>query len=55
MRSARTNITGRIGLIESGTGLIVGEAELTGCSERPVSKQKDLIQRVKLICLNIFM
>lgn len=31
MRSTRTNIRGKIGLIESGTGLIVGEANLIGC------------------------
>lgn len=30
MRSTKTTITGRIGLIEAGTGLIVGEATLTG-------------------------
>ena len=28
MRSMKTNIRGRIGLIEAGSGLIVGEAEL---------------------------
>lgn len=33
MRSRPTNIRGRIGLIEQGTGLIVGEAELTDCME----------------------
>lgn len=44
MRSTRTNITGKIGLIESGTGLIVGEAELIGCSESPVPKDKDLVK-----------
>ena len=30
MRSKPTRIRGRIGLIEQGSGLIVGEAELTG-------------------------
>jgi len=48
MRSARTKITGNIGLIESGTGLIVGECELTGCSERPIPKHKDLIKYHKI-------
>jgi hypothetical protein len=48
MRSTRTNVTGKIGLIESGTGLIVGEAELIGCSERPVPKHKDLIKYHKV-------
>lgn len=28
MRSARTNIRGRVGMIEQGTGLIVGEVDL---------------------------
>ncbi len=36
MRSTRTNITGKIGLIESGTGLIVGEAKLLGCFHMPI-------------------
>jgi len=31
MRSRPTNIRGRIGIIEQGTGLIVGEAELIDC------------------------
>jgi len=31
MRSTKTNIRGKIGLIEAGTGLIVGEAVLTEC------------------------
>jgi hypothetical protein len=31
MRSSKTNIRGRIGLIESGSGLIVGEVTLTDC------------------------
>lgn len=31
MRSSRTNIRGKIGLIESGSGQIVGEAEITHC------------------------
>lgn len=30
MRSAATNIRGTIGLIESGTGFIVGQADITG-------------------------
>ena len=48
MRATRTRITGKIGLIESGTGLIMGEAEITGCSERPVPKHKDLIKYHKV-------
>jgi len=38
MRSFKTNITGRIGLIESGSGLIIGEATLKGCLSTPVPK-----------------
>lgn len=37
MRSRPTNIRGRIGLIEQGTGLIVGEAELVDCKESVTS------------------
>jgi hypothetical protein len=44
MRTSRTKYTGKIHLIESGTGTVVGEAELIGCSERPVPKHKDLIK-----------
>lgn len=37
MRSTKTNVRGKIGLIESGTGTVVGEAELLMCEE--VTKQ----------------
>ena len=33
MRSTKTNVRGKIGLIEAGSGLIVGEAILAGCGE----------------------
>lgn len=33
MRSSKTNVKGRIGLIEAGSGLIVGEATLLGCGD----------------------
>lgn len=33
MRSTRTNIRGRIALIEAGTGLITGETNLAACGE----------------------
>lgn len=36
MRSSPTKITGRIALIESGSGMIVGEANLIGCSYLPI-------------------
>lgn len=44
MRSSRTNITGKIGLIESGTGLIVGEAFLNGCSNAPIPPTEEYIK-----------
>lgn len=31
MRSSPTNIRERIGLVEQGTGLIIGEADIIGC------------------------
>lgn len=31
MRSTRTNIRGRVGLIEAGSGLVYGEVDLVGC------------------------
>jgi len=33
MRSTRTSIRGRIGLIEAGSGLIVGEVDIVDCLE----------------------
>ena len=36
MRSTKTNVKGKIGLIEAGTGLIVGEVNLLGCSHIPI-------------------
>ena len=42
MRSTKTNVRGRIGLIESGSGLIVGEAILTGCG-KPLNEFTALI------------
>ncbi len=37
MRSRPTNITGRIGLIEAGSGLIVGEVTLVGWTKLDIS------------------
>lgn len=37
MRSTRTKIRGRIALIEAGTGLVVGEAEITRVQKAPTS------------------
>ena len=36
MRTTRTKIRGKVGLIESGSGLIVGEANIIGCSLNPI-------------------
>ena len=33
MRSTMTNVRGVVGLIEQGSGLIVGEVEITGCRQ----------------------
>ena len=43
-RTTKTNIRGKIGLIEAGTGLIVGEVFITGCCENPTPKTKDFIK-----------
>jgi len=48
MRTSKTKITGRIGLIESGTGLIIGEAVLMGCSKAAVPKHEALIKYHKI-------
>lgn len=44
MRSTKTNVRGKIGLIESGSGHVIGEIEITGCSLYPIPKTKDLIK-----------
>jgi hypothetical protein len=43
MRTTRTNINERIGLIESGTGLIMGEVDVMGCYEKPIAPIKRYI------------
>lgn len=43
MRSTITNIRGKVGVIESGTGTIVGEVNIIGCSSSPVPKHESLI------------
>ena len=40
MRSTKTDIRGKIGLIESGSGLIVGEANLVDCQKIPTDKNR---------------
>lgn len=48
MRTSKTKITGRIGLIEQGTGLIVGEVTITGCLPKPIPQSEHLIQYHKV-------
>ena len=36
MRSTKTKVTGKNGLIEAGSSLIVGEVNLIGCSDLPI-------------------
>ena len=43
MRSTKTNIRGRIGLIESGSGLIVGEVTIIGCGQPIMSDNAALM------------
>ena len=38
MRSSKTSIRGRIALIESGSGLIMGEVDLVDCSDKPIAR-----------------
>lgn len=43
MRSKMTNIRGRIGLIEAGSSLVVGEANITGCGNKPISQLERIL------------
>jgi len=38
MRTTKTKVRGKIGLIESGSGMIVGEAHLMYCSDKPIAR-----------------
>ena len=38
MRTTKTKIRGKILLIESGSGMIMGEAQLMYCSDKPISR-----------------
>jgi ASCH domain len=49
LRGSRTNVRGTVGIIQSGTGHIVGTADVVGCT--PVLTSGDLIQAVKLHCV----
>ncbi len=53
MRSSRTKVRGRIGLIESGSGLIVGEAHLFWCSPDPIEKDPKYIKQHKVEDLDL--
>ncbi len=48
MRTTPTKITGTIGLIESGSGLIVGEVNLIGCSHIPIKPNDKYIDLHKV-------
>jgi hypothetical protein len=48
MRSTKTKIRGRIGLIESGSGMIIGEADLVGCSSEPIPPEEKYIPYHKI-------
>lgn len=56
MRSRATNVRGRIGLIESGSGLIVGEVDLTDCLralnsdvEKLITQHLHQVEDIKLL------
>ena len=54
MRSSKTNIRGKIKLIESGSGLIVGECEIIDSikpSKKDISNHQDLHQVSELLLL----
>lgn len=53
MRTTKTSIRGVIGLIESGTGLIVGEVNLTGCSLTEIKKHDYYIKYHKVEDLDL--
>ena len=36
MRTTKTNVRGTVGLIEAGSGLIVGSVEIVGCNPSPI-------------------
>ncbi len=48
MRSTRTKVRGKVGLIESGSGLIIGEAILIGCSYFPIKPNNKYYDRHKV-------
>lgn len=48
MRSSRTRVRGKIGLIEASSGLIVGEANLIGCSDIPIKPNNEYYDKHKV-------
>jgi hypothetical protein len=48
MRTTKTKVRGKIGLIEPGTGLIVGEANLIGCSHIPIKPNDKYFNKHKV-------
>jgi len=53
MRSTKTKYKGLVALIESGSGLIVGDAKIVGCSKEPIPKSERLIKHHKVEDLNL--
>lgn len=53
MRTQKTNIRGKIGLIQSGTGMIIGEANLFNCSKEPIEKIQEYIKYHRIVDLNL--
>jgi hypothetical protein len=48
MRTTRTKISGKIRLIESGSGMIVGECEIIGCSYIPIKANSKYFDKHKV-------
>lgn len=48
MRSTKTNVRGTVGLIEAGTGLIVGSVEISTCYQNKVAPDRKFIKYHKV-------
>lgn len=44
MRTTKTKVRGKILLIESGSGTIVGEAQLMYCSDKPIARHSSQLK-----------
>ena len=53
MRSTRTPFRGPVGLVESGTGLIMGSVNIVGCSQNPIPRTVGLIKYHKVEDLSL--